>query len=133
MPGDIHLDADVALFWMNIVMIVFGVFLVFFQSIIYKFIVGFIGVQRSFSIGFNLFLFTLSILPSSIVIALVTYLNNGISVSQNIWINMFSMLISAVLYGMLLVFYSIIEKRKALIIVLIVILLNTIINMLKFF
>lgn len=133
MPQDMNLDANTTLFWLNLATIVFALFLAVFQSVIYKFIVGMIAGEKSFSIGFNLYIFFLSILPSSIVIAFATYLNDGVSISENIFVSISSMLLSSLLYGLLLFYYSIIEKRKIILVVMVIVLLNTIINILKFY
>lgn len=132
MPQDMNFDTNTALFWLNIGTIVFALILAVFQSVIYKFIVGMIGTERSFSIGFNLYIFFLSILPSSIVIAFVTHLNGGISIYENIFVSLLSIIVSSLLYGLLLFYYSIIKQRKIVLVVMVIVLLNTIINIFKF-
>ncbi|OHO72666.1 hypothetical protein HMPREF2580_04055 [Staphylococcus sp. HMSC036D05] len=132
MPNNMNMKADVTLFWLNIVTIVFALILIIFQSLIYKIIVGVLGSKEKFSIGLNLFLFLGAVLPSSIIIALLTLFNHGMSVSQNIWVNTLSILLSTFIYSVLLWYFSVIEKRKILIVFLVIAILNIIISIFKF-
>ncbi|PNZ01601.1 hypothetical protein CD136_13130, partial [Staphylococcus kloosii] len=82
--------------------------------------------------GMNLYIYISSILPSFITISLVTYFNNGISVIDNEWLSILSIILNSALYSILLRKFSIIEKREAIITFVVMLLLNILIAILKF-
>ncbi|PTJ01958.1 hypothetical protein BU046_12745, partial [Staphylococcus simulans] len=126
MPSGMNISQEAALFWVNIATIFFGIILVIFQSLIYKVIISILGIRKNFSIGMNLFLFLSAILPGSIIIALFTFLNKGISISQNLWVNIFSVFFSTFMYSILLWYFSIIKRRKIIVVFSVIFLLNII-------
>ncbi|MGV3042342.1 hypothetical protein [Staphylococcus rostri] len=46
MPKELTMNPDVALFWLNIAIIISSIILVVIQALIYKMIVGWLGVKR---------------------------------------------------------------------------------------
>ncbi|MDN6414070.1 hypothetical protein OXR01_08965 [Staphylococcus gallinarum] len=131
MPIDIHINSALALFWLNILTVLCGLILIIFQSLIYKIIVGVLGTKQKFSIGLNVFLFITSILPGAVITAVLTLLNNGISVSQNFLIIIFTILLSAGLYSVILWCFSIIDKSKIKLVFLIITILNALVSLFK--
>jgi hypothetical protein len=132
LPPDIAISSDMAVFWTNLILVILSVITVIILSLIFKMIVGFIGIKQSYSIGMNLFIYISSILPSFIIISLITYFNNGISVIENEWLSILSVILNSALYSILLQKFSIIEKRKAVIVFFVIGLLNVLIAILKF-
>ncbi|AVQ34747.1 hypothetical protein [Staphylococcus kloosii] len=132
LSSDIPISTDLAVLWMNLILVIFSVIAVIILSLILKFIVGFIGTKQNFSIGMNLYIYISSILPSFITISLVTYFNNGISVIDNEWLSILSIILNSALYSILLRKFSIIEKREAIITFVVMLLLNILIAILKF-
>jgi hypothetical protein len=132
LPPDIAISSDMAVFWTNLILVILSVITVIILSLIFKMIVGFIGIKQSYSIGMNLFIYISSILPSFIIISLITYFNNGISVIENEWLSILSVILNSALYSILLQKFSIIEKRKAVIVFFVIGLLNVLITILKF-
>jgi hypothetical protein len=132
LPPDIPISSDMAVFWTNLILVILSVITVIILSLIFKMIVGFIGIKQSYSIGMNLFIYISSILPSFIIISLITYFNNGISVIENEWLSILSVILNSALYSILLQKFSIIEKRKAVIVLFVIGLLNVLIAILKF-
>lgn len=121
-----------AVFWTNLILVILSVITVIILSLIFKMIVGFIGIKQSYSIGMNLYIYISSILPSFIIISLVTYFNNGISVIDNEWLSILSIILNSALYSILLRKFSIIERREAIITFVVMLLLNILIAILKF-
>jgi hypothetical protein len=132
LSSDIPISTDLAVLWINLILVIFSVIAVIILSLILKFIVGFIGTKQNFSIGMNLYIYISSILPSFITISLVTYFNNGISVIDNEWLSILSIILNSALYSILLRKFSIIEKREAIITFVVMLLLNILIAILKF-
>lgn len=132
LPQDIPISSDMAVFWTNLILVILSVITVIILSLIFKMIVGFIGIKQSYSIGMNLYIYISSILPSFIIISLVTYFNNGISVIDNEWLSILSIILNSALYSILLRKFSIIERREAIITFVVMLLLNILIAILKF-
>ena len=132
LSSDIPISTDLAVVWINLILVILSVIAVIILSLILKFIVGFIGTKQNFSIGMNLYIYISSILPSFIIISLVTYFNNGISVIDNEWLSILSIILNSALYSILLRKFSIIEKREAIITFVVMLLLNILIAILKF-
>ncbi|MBF7023106.1 YIP1 family protein [Staphylococcus kloosii] len=132
LSSDIPISTDLAVVWINLILVILSVIAVIILSLILKFIVSFIGTKQNFSIGMNLYIYISSILPSFIIISLVTYFNNGISVIDNEWLSILSIILNSALYSILLRKFSIIEKREAIITFVVMLLLNILIAILKF-
>ncbi|PTJ73820.1 hypothetical protein, partial [Staphylococcus kloosii] len=61
LSSDIPISTDLAVLWMNLILVIFSVIAVIILSLILKFIVGFIGTKQNFSIGMNLYIYISSI------------------------------------------------------------------------
>lgn len=57
LPQDIPISSDMAVFWTNLILVILSVITVIILSLIFKMIVGFIGIKQSYSIGMNLFIY----------------------------------------------------------------------------
>ncbi|MDO5376418.1 MAG: hypothetical protein Q4F01_09600 [Staphylococcus rostri] len=132
MPKELTMNPDVALFWLNIAIIISSIILVVIQALIYKMIVGWLGVKREMSFGFSLLLWVSAVLTSGVITVLGTLLNDGMSVSQNAWFGLFTVVLSATVYGLLLWYFDVLEKQKAILVIIIISVLGNFGNLIKF-
>ena len=94
-----------------IVIIIAAVFIIV-QAVIYKFIVKVIGEKRKFTLGVNLYLIMLSVLPGTIMMFVMVMIFNNITEQSNIWITYITSITSALIYCILLLYFDLIAKKQ---------------------
>lgn len=114
-----------------IVIIIAAVFIIV-QAVIYKFIVKVIGEKRKFTLGVNLYLIMLSVLPGTIMMFVMVMIFNNITDQSNIWITYITSITSALIYCILLLRFDLITKKQMYILLSVLLFVNMVFSSLTF-
>lgn len=116
----------------EIIALIFTGFFIVVQAIIYKFIVKVVGEKRKFTLGFNLYLIMLSVLPGTIMMLILVLIFNGITDQSNIWITYITNITSVIIYSILLLHFGLIAKKQMYILLSVLLFVNIIFSSLTF-
>ncbi|KYH13923.1 hypothetical protein [Staphylococcus kloosii] len=114
-----------------IVIIIAAVFIIV-QAVIYKFIVKVIGEKRKFTLGVNLYLIMLSVLPGTIMMFAIVMIYNDITEQSNMWITYITSITSALIYCILLLRFDLIDKKQMYILLSVLLFVNIVFSSLTF-
>jgi hypothetical protein len=114
-----------------IVIIIAAVFIIV-QAVIYKFIVKVIGEKRKFTLGVNLYLIMLSVLPGTIMMFAIVMIYNDITEQSNMWITYITSITSALIYCILLLRFDLITKKQMYILLSVLLFVNMVFSSLTF-
>jgi hypothetical protein len=115
-----------------IIAIIIAACFIVVQAVIYKFLVKVIGEKRKFTLGINLYLIMLSVLPGTIMMLVLVLTFNGITEQSNTWITYITSIISAIIYCILLLRFGLIAKQQMSILLSVLLFVNIVFSSLAF-